>query len=166
MGTLSLMQNISIGQLRVLTYSHIYTFPDPSLQVENDKPDLQAELRVVHDVFWVRLCAMGDLGFAEAYMYGDVECDDLVSLFQVSSGCSGNYVHSEVISQIFLSNREKLSNLNSMVSYLFTLPQKLTSYRFLNTIGNSRSNISAHYDISNDMFSGMSIYTTCSSIFV
>ncbi|KAG5221475.1 Vacuolar fusion protein [Salix suchowensis] len=24
---------------------------------------------------------MGDLGFAEAYMYGDVECDDLVSLF-------------------------------------------------------------------------------------
>ncbi len=40
------------------------------------------------------------------------------------------------------------------MSYLFTIPQKLTSYRFLNTIGNSRSNISAHYDISNEMFAG------------
>lgn len=55
---------------------------------------------------------------------------------------------------MFLENRENMSNLSSTVSYLFTLPQKLTSYRFLNTIGNSRSNISAHYDISNEMFAG------------
>jgi cyclopropane-fatty-acyl-phospholipid synthase len=55
---------------------------------------------------------------------------------------------------MFLYNRENLSELNSSVSYLFTLPQKLTSTRFLNTMGNSRSNISAHYDISNKMFAG------------
>lgn len=140
----ALMQKITKGHLRVLTYSHIYTFPIPELgndtgngEKVNECPDLKAELRVLNDSFWVRLCTMGDLGFAEAYMYGDVECDDLVSLFK-----------------IFLENRENLSNLNSKVSYLFTLPQKITSYRFLNTIGNSRSNISAHYDISNDMFAG------------
>lgn len=46
--------------------------------------------------------------------------------------------------------------MNSKLSYLFALPQKITSYRFLNTIGNSRGNISAHYDISNDMFAGKS----------
>ncbi|KAF9475073.1 CFS1-like protein [Pholiota conissans] len=135
------MQNIKVGQLRVLTYSHIYTFPIPEpgnvSKSANRRPDLKAELRVVNDSFWVRLCAMGDLGFSEAYMYGDVECDDLVSLFDM-----------------FLENREYLSNLDSRLSYLFTLPQKITSYRFLNTIGNSRSNISAHYDISNDMFAG------------
>ncbi|KAF8904107.1 CFS1-like protein [Gymnopilus junonius] len=137
------MQKITIGQLRVLTYSHIYTFPipepgnDTNPSRSNPRPDLKAELRVVNDSFWVRLCAMGDLGFAEAYMYGDVECDDLVALFQM-----------------FLENRENLSNMDSPISFLFTLPQKLTSYRFLNTIGNSRSNISAHYDISNDMFAG------------
>ncbi|KAF8177838.1 CFS1-like protein [Pholiota molesta] len=135
------MQNIQVGQLRVLTYSHIYTFPIPEpgnvSMSANKRPDLKAELRVVNDSFWVRLCAMGDLGFSEAYMYGDVECDDLVSLFEM-----------------FLENREYLSNLDSRLSYLFTLPQKITSYRFLNTIGNSRSNISAHYDISNDMFAG------------
>jgi cyclopropane-fatty-acyl-phospholipid synthase len=79
------MQNITVGQLRVLSYSHIYTFPALSSQVNNDKPALRAELRIVKDVFWVRLCAMSDLGFAEAYMYGDVECDDLVSLFHASS---------------------------------------------------------------------------------
>ena len=69
------------GQLKVLTYSHIYTFPAHPQKDDNVGP--KAELRVVNDVFWVRLCAMGDLGFAEAYMYGDVECNDLVSLFQV-----------------------------------------------------------------------------------
>ncbi|KAF9071211.1 S-adenosyl-L-methionine-dependent methyltransferase [Rhodocollybia butyracea] len=130
----ALMRNMSKGQLKVFTFENIYTFPaharDP---IDGHK----AELRVVNDVFWVRLCAMGDLGFAESYMYGDVECDDLVSLFEM-----------------FLDNREKLSNMDSAVSYLFTLPQKITSYRFLNTIGNSRSNISAHYDISNEMFAG------------
>ncbi|PPQ86315.1 hypothetical protein CVT25_005616 [Psilocybe cyanescens] len=139
----ALMQRITIGQLRVLTYSHIYTFPIPQPDNGQDpsqpnmRPELKAELRIVNDTFWVRLCAMGDLGFAEAYMYGDVECDNLVTLFQ-----------------IFLENRENLSNMDSRISFLFTLPQKITSYRFLNTIGNSRSNISAHYDISNDMFAG------------
>lgn len=66
---------------------------------------------------------------------------------------------------MFLENRENLSNLNSRLSYLFTLPQKITTYRFLNTIGNSRSNISAHYDISNDMFAGMFTFiVNCCSI--
>ncbi|KAJ4481962.1 CFS1-like protein [Lentinula aciculospora] len=131
------MRNITKGQLKVLTFSHIYTFPSHTATEECPDNGHKAELRVVNDVFWLRLCAMGDLGFSEAYMYGDVECDDLVSLFQ-----------------IFLDNRSQLSNLSSSLSYLFTLPQKLTSFRFLNTISNSRSNISAHYDISNDMFAG------------
>ncbi|CAK5284066.1 unnamed protein product [Mycena citricolor] len=133
----ALMQKITHGQLRVLTYSHIYSFPTVAADGSDDDSSPKAELRVTSDSLWIRLALMGDLGFAEAYMYGEVDCDDLVSLFS-----------------IFLANRQNLSNLDSRASYLFTLPQKLTSYRFLNTIGNSRSNISAHYDISNDMFSG------------
>lgn len=153
------MQNITNGHLRVLTYSHMYTFPLPELgngvgEKTNGRPDLKAELRVLNDSFWVRLCAMGDLGFAEAYMYGDVECDDLVTLFKVSP--SIRKLNVPDFACIFLENRENLSNLDSKISYLFTLPQKITSYRFLNTIGNSQSNISAHYDISNDMFAGWS----------
>ncbi|KAK0464494.1 CFS1-like protein [Desarmillaria tabescens] len=128
------MQRVNKGSFRVLTYTGVHTFPHAGPKSPAERT---AELRVVNDVFWIRLCTMGDLGFAEAYMYGDVECDDLVSLFH-----------------IFLDNRDNLSNMNSKASYLFTLPQKITSYRFLNTISNSRSNISAHYDISNDMFAG------------
>ena len=80
------MQNIAAGHLRVLTPSHIYNFPAPSLE-NNNTSGLKSELRVVSDAFWIRLYTMGDLGFAEAYMYGDVkiEVDDLVSVFHVSS---------------------------------------------------------------------------------
>ncbi|KAF7314416.1 hypothetical protein MKEN_00914400 [Mycena kentingensis (nom. inval.)] len=131
----ALMQNIESGHLRVLTYGHIYTFPITAATSATE--DCKAEIRVLNDAFWIRLALMGDLGFAESYMYGEVEVNDLPSLFH-----------------IFLANRQRLSNLDSKASYLFTIPQKLTSYRFLNTIGNSRSNISAHYDISNEMFAG------------
>jgi hypothetical protein len=76
------MQRITYGQLRVLTFDHIYTFPVPQHNLPT--PELKAELRVVSDVFWIRLCTMGDLGFAESYMYREVECDDLVALFKAS----------------------------------------------------------------------------------
>ncbi|KAL9710942.1 hypothetical protein Ac2012v2_005482 [Leucoagaricus gongylophorus] len=135
---LLLMQKITVGQLRVLTSENIYTFPCESSEngIQSEKYGCKAELRVVKDTFWIRLCTMGDLGFAEAYMYGDIECDNLISLFQ-----------------IFLDNRESLeNNMASKLSFLFYLPQRITAYRFLNTIGNARSNNSAHYDISNVMF--------------
>ncbi|KAI5123172.1 hypothetical protein M0805_000872 [Coniferiporia weirii] len=130
----SVLQNMTEGQLRIVSPSTTYTFPDKPY---DEHSDLKAELRVLRDAFWIRLCTMGDLGFAEAYMYGEVECDDLLSTFS-----------------IFLRNRARLQNLDSRLSYLFSLPQKLTSTRFLNTLSNSRSNISAHYDISNKMFAG------------
>lgn len=54
--------------------------------------------------------------------------------------------------QIFIFNRQALSNLDSNISYLSNLPQYVTSSRFISSINNSRANISAHYDISNRMF--------------
>ncbi|KAL5501293.1 hypothetical protein ACEPAH_8553 [Sanghuangporus vaninii] len=128
------LQQIVEGQLRIVTANKTYTFPESE---QHNDPELQSELRVKSDLFWIRLVTMGDLGFAEAYMYGEVECEDLVSSFK-----------------IFLRNRERLQNLDSRFSYLFSLPQKITSMRFVNTLSNSRSNISAHYDISNKMFEG------------
>ena len=77
------MGSIRVGELRVCTPEKIYVFPAPDVP-GNRRPNLKAELRVLSDTFWLRLCTAGDLGFAEAYMFGDVECDDLISLFQVS----------------------------------------------------------------------------------
>lgn len=41
------------------------------------------ELRVCKESFWVRLFLFGDMGFAEAYMLGEVDCNDLTSFFSV-----------------------------------------------------------------------------------
>lgn len=44
----------------------------------------KVELMIQRENFWVRLFLFGDMGFAEAYMLGDVECDDLTGFFMVS----------------------------------------------------------------------------------
>ena len=78
-----LMQKITHGRLCVVcTGGQTRLFPENRSQGP-DGGDLKADIRVKSDTFWIRLCLMGDLGFAEAYMYGEVECDDLVSLFKV-----------------------------------------------------------------------------------
>jgi cyclopropane-fatty-acyl-phospholipid synthase len=57
---------------------------------------------------------------------------------------------------VFIENQKNLASLDSStVSWLFSLPQRLSSFRFLNSLGNARSNISAHYDLSDDMFKGV-----------
>ena len=151
------MQRIQHGELKILHSSDIYTFPSTPKESMDTTKDHRAELRVISPAFWIRLVAMSDLGFAEAYMYGEVECDDLIELFKVSQTLAQvnktRLTDSLPKKQIFLHNRSSLVGLeNSLTSYVFSLPQKLTSYRFLNNISNSRSNISAHYDISNEMF--------------
>jgi cyclopropane-fatty-acyl-phospholipid synthase len=44
----------------------------------------KVELLVKKETFWVRLFLFADMGFAQAYMLGEVECADLTSFFQVS----------------------------------------------------------------------------------
>ena len=153
----SALQNISVGRLRVVTDKRIYDFPERAADA-GEEEGLRAELRVINDAFWVRLCMMGDLGFAEAYMFGDVTCEDLITTFLVSDPRFLSIFHTEEFefaSQVFLENKRNLAPLNSTLSWLFSLPQRLTSFRFLNSLGNARSNISAHYDLSDDMFKGV-----------
>jgi cyclopropane-fatty-acyl-phospholipid synthase len=44
----------------------------------------KVELTVLKDTFWIRTFLFADMGFAEAYMLGEVECSDLTAFFQVS----------------------------------------------------------------------------------
>jgi len=46
----------------------------------------RVELVIKKEAFWMRLFLFADMGFAEAYMLGEVECADLTAFFQVS-GC-------------------------------------------------------------------------------
>ena len=81
-----MLSRITKGRLRIVTDSHVYIFPPPGslADKQNPVPELTAEFRVLNPTFWIRLCMMSDLGFAEAYMYGDAECKDLPALFKVS----------------------------------------------------------------------------------
>jgi cyclopropane-fatty-acyl-phospholipid synthase len=45
----------------------------------------RVELVVKSDAFWMRLFLFADMGFAEAFMLGEVECRDPTAFFQVSS---------------------------------------------------------------------------------
>ncbi|KAI4123524.1 MAG: hypothetical protein LQ338_005224 [Usnochroma carphineum] len=91
------------------------------------------ELRVLKDAFWIRLLLFADMGFAESFMLGEVACSDLVSFFK-----------------IFIVNREHLANGTTLTSSLASTITSLA--RSTNTLANSRLNVSAHYDISNEMF--------------
>ncbi|EMC92006.1 hypothetical protein BAUCODRAFT_313159 [Baudoinia panamericana UAMH 10762] len=92
-----------------------------------------AEIRVLNDLFWVRLLVFADMGFAESYMLGEIACPDLTAFFK-----------------LFLFNRAHLAKGTTLTS---NISGKIAGFiRSTNTLANSRLNISAHYDISNDMF--------------
>ncbi|KAI1078207.1 cyclopropane-fatty-acyl-phospholipid synthase [Whalleya microplaca] len=93
----------------------------------------RVEVVIKDDAFWMRLFLFADMGFAESYMLGEFECADLTTFFQ-----------------LFILNRDQMSNGITLFS---SLSGAITSVaRTTNTLSNSLLNISAHYDISNDMF--------------
>ncbi|KAH7350076.1 cyclopropane-fatty-acyl-phospholipid synthase [Plectosphaerella cucumerina] len=93
----------------------------------------RVELVVKSDAFWMRLFLFADMGFAEAFMLGEVECRDPTAFFQ-----------------LFIVNREEMGNGTTWISSISSAVSSLA--RSTNTLNNALLNISAHYDISNDMF--------------
>lgn len=87
----SVLQKVTVGRLRIITDELTYEFPDVGAD-SCEEVGTHAELRVINGAFWVRLCTMGALGFAEAYMFGDVVCEDLISIFSVSTALSTSWL--------------------------------------------------------------------------
>ena len=93
----------------------------------------RVELVVKSEAFWMRTFLFADMGFAEAYMLGEVECADLTSFFQ-----------------LFILNRDQMGDGTTWTSLFSSAITGVA--RSTNTLSNALLNISAHYDISNDMF--------------
>ncbi|KAI0821219.1 Mycolic acid cyclopropane synthetase-domain-containing protein [Irpex lacteus] len=137
------LQNITVGQLTITTDGTTYTFPTkpaggPKSSNESDGP--YARIVVKNKSFFLRLAASPDIGFAEAYMFGDIdiETDQLVDVFRIF---------------ILNSRSDALSSLtSSSLTKLFSVPARLTAGRFVSSLQNSQPNISAHYDLGNAMF--------------
>ena len=90
---------------------------------------------VIHAGFYKDVAFAGSPGSGEAYMNGRWNCSDLVTLVR-----------------IFLRNREVLDNLDYGLMRLQAPAQKIMHWLKRNTRSGSRKNISAHYDIGNDLF--------------
>ncbi len=84
--------------------------------------------------FFRRLLTGGDISVAEAYVDGDWECSDVVALCRMF-----------VMDQGAASGRSALARPRRLLHTL----QRLAS---ANTLGGSRRNVRAHYDLSNDLF--------------
>ncbi|KAJ7268177.1 CFS1-like protein [Mycena haematopus] len=85
----------------------------------------------------MRVALFTDLGLAEGFMFGDVDCDDISSLIQ-----------------ILIANRHVLTTCtDTMLTSALAKGRSLTSSKFIGSLTNARANISAHYDLGNTMFS-------------
>ncbi|KAJ7465937.1 CFS1-like protein [Mycena latifolia] len=85
----------------------------------------------------MRVALFTDLGLAEAFMYGDVDCEDISSLIR-----------------ILIANRRDLTpETDTLLASVLAKGRALTSNKFIGSLANSRANISAHYDLGNTMFS-------------
>lgn len=102
---------------------------------QGDGSSLCAALTVRDEAFWWRLVTSGTVGAGEAFMEGEWDCDDLVSLVR-----------------ILLRNRKQLDALDGGAVRLRGLALRLLHALRRNTRGGARRNIAAHYDLSNDFF--------------
>ncbi|CAD6938483.1 unnamed protein product [Tilletia caries] len=108
----------------------------------------RAVLKVINDAFWIRMFVGVDMGFAEAFMAGEVETPDLGACFA-----------------LFIHNRAALSNLNTgLFATLSSKAQALLNRQYANTRSGSLKNIGAHYDIvtflSRDMTYSCGVFPT------
>lgn len=90
----SLFSNVEIGTLvlydEVEGVSHVYGDKGASRRtskmVNGDGKASgvpRVELVVKKSAFWMRLILFADMGFAESYMLGEIDCNDLTAFFQV-----------------------------------------------------------------------------------
>ncbi|KAH8895744.1 cyclopropane-fatty-acyl-phospholipid synthase [Thozetella sp. PMI_491] len=127
-------QKLGPGKLDSLTTEELKKLTSGVNGVRKATTIPRVELVVKSEAFWMRLFLFADMGFAEAYMLGEVECEDLTAFFQ-----------------LFIVNREQMGNGTTWLSSISTAVAGVA--RSTNTLSNALLNIQAHYDISNDMFS-------------
>ena len=127
------LSKITLGNINV-------TYPNGKTLSYGQNSELQANLTLKDSRFFKRLALYGDIGFAESYMDGDFECDDLNKLIQIA------LVNSKAL--------EVKSEDEKSVSFYNVLPwfNRIKHLLRKNSKTRSQKNISEHYDLSNEFF--------------
>jgi len=103
-------------------------------KVSEDFP-VRVYIDVMHPSIYLDVAFGGSPGSGEAYMKGSWQCSDLLGLVR-----------------IFLRNRDVLDTMDYGLTRLKAPIHKMLHVFSRNTRSGSKKNISAHYDIGNDLF--------------
>ncbi|PJZ70792.1 cyclopropane-fatty-acyl-phospholipid synthase [Leptospira perolatii] len=134
------LSNLKRGSLRILSSNGGQCYlGNPELP---DDPEFhRAMIQIKDPAFFKKVALQGDIGFAESYINGDWDTDDIRSVicwFLLNlegtpsvSGSSKNFLHLT------------LMNLGSRMAHVFRK----------NSLKGSRRNIVVHYDLGNDFYS-------------
>jgi cyclopropane-fatty-acyl-phospholipid synthase len=123
----AVLSRTSGGEIEVVEAGRSRVYGEPS--------DLRATVRINDPAAW-RGPLHGSIGLGESYVDGLWETDDLVSLMQIGARSLANQHRG--VSAAWSKTRSGLHRLRGLV------PE--------NTRGGARQNISAHYDLGNDLF--------------
>ena len=122
------LKGLKTGELAIIDGSEIHVFGIP-------KSELKATLTVSSQEFYVFLGSGGTNGAAEAFTAGYWSADNLVELIQ-----------------IIIRNKKTMEGLESGLARLTNPITKIIHRLRQNTLKGSKSNILAHYDLSNDFY--------------
>ncbi|MGF1769989.1 cyclopropane-fatty-acyl-phospholipid synthase family protein [Enterovibrio makurazakiensis] len=104
-------------------------------QLGDMNAELHAEIIVRHPGFYRRVLSGGSIAASEAYVDGWWDSPDLTNVIRA-----------------VCRNLPALDRLESKVGWIATVAQKIAHWKNRNTKENSRTNISAHYDLGNDLY--------------
>ena len=124
----NILAGINVGYLEITNYQgEVFKFGNP-------QDNLKAKLKIKKPNFSFNLIKGGSIGFAESYMRGEFETDNLSNLIEITA---------RNIKIIY-----KFSGL-----FDFPIINFLKGIFIKNTKNRSKENIAKHYDLGNDFFS-------------
>ena len=127
---LRLFRNIRVGTLTIRDGGEVYTLGNDS---SPNAP--HADITVHNPRAYFRVLSGGSIASGEAYIDGDWSSRDLTE-----------------VTRLFSANMETLTAMQGKRSWLMRIALKLAHLANRNTVGGSRKNIAAHYDLGNDFF--------------
>lgn len=129
------MRSVITARLRRLERGRINLIDGAGVNNLGQGGDLEVELRVHNPRLYRETVLGGALSFAESYVHGDWDCDDLTTLFR-----------------IFVRNLNQADQFDSGLAGVVGAGQKLLHWWKANSRSGSRKNIGAHYDLGNEFF--------------
>jgi len=129
-GLLKRLSKIEHGSLTIRDQKDIYSFGN-----QNDNSNPSVNITVRDPNFYSAIAFGGSVGAGEAYFSKFWDCNDLTSLVR-----------------LLLINRNVLDSMDDSLSRLQAPIFNIIHWLNRNTREGSRRNISAHYDLGNDMF--------------